>query len=817
MNKKILIPVLSLVFFLALAVFYASPVLSGKVLSMHDVNMASGLAKELNDYHKASGTWGWWTNSAFGGMPGFMIAGDYPYSFISQLGSFITNILPTPVNILFLLMTGFYILMVTLKQNKWVAVLGAVAYAFGTYNLLYIEAGHLSKVIALAYVPCVIAGFILIFRKQYLLGTLVTSLALGLELYANHLQITYYLFFILLAYTVYRVVELYKSKELNILPKVILCLAVSVVIGVGSHGMRLWNNITYSAETMRGKSDLTAKADPSLQSTTAPEGLSKEYAFGWSYGIDETFNLLIPDLMGGGSIGELSKKSEFYKTLTAGGVDPGQAAQYIRQLPLYFGEQSSTTGPAYSGAIVIFLFILGLFITRNKFKWVMFGLTVMFIVFAWGSHFLAFNGLIFDIIPGYNKFRAVTMTLTMAHFLLAWGAALTVNEIVTGKWSFENLKKPLTYSLGIIVVLMLTGYMLVDFSSIKDQQFQAGIAQSLGPDFAQRIINALQEDRASMARGDVFRGLILVLLTSGILWLLTRQKVKETLAVSLLILLVIFDLIGVDKRYFNNDDFLSKYQAQQNFEPSPADSQILTDKDPNFRVLNITTSFWQDGRDSYFHKSIGGYHGAKLKRTQELFEHQMIKGGQLNMPIYNMLNTKYFITSDQSGQPVAQRNPEALGNAWFVDSVKVVNSADEELNSLSSFSPARVAFVDKKFLSASKVYSTDSTDKIVLTSYKPDELIYSAESKHEGFAVFSEIFYRGNQDWKSYIDDKEVPHVRADYVLRAMEIPAGRHEIKFVFRPVSVEKGKLIDLASSILLGGLLIVTVYQSVRKKKE
>ncbi len=808
MNKKLLAPVLSLIFFLALAAFYASPILSGKTLSMHDVNMASGLAKELTDYHKETGIWAWWTNSAFGGMPGYMIAGDYPYSFISKLGSFITNALPTPINIIFLLMAGFYLLMVTLKQNKWVAVLGSVAYAFGTANLLYLEAGHVSKILALAYVPCVLAGFILIFRKEYILGTLVTTLAIGLELGANHLQITYYLFFVLLAYSVYELVGIIKQGDFKALSKIILCFVVSILIGVGSHGMRLWNNMTYSAETTRGKSELT-------QTTAGKDGLDKNYAFGWSYGIDETFNLIIPNLMGGGTVGELSKTSETYKTMTSGGIDAANAAQFIKQLPLYFGEQSPTSGPFYSGVIVVFLFILGLFLVKSNLKWVVLALALLFIVFAWGYHFMAFNGFAFDHLPGLNKFRAVTMNITIAHFLFAVGAAMGLNEIITGKYTFEEIKKPLYYSFGIMVLLMLTGYLMVDFSGPNDAQFKSGLAQSLGPDFAQKILNAMQDDRASMATGDILRGIILMLLVSAIIWLFVKQKIKETVAAIVLILLVVFDMIGVDKRYFNNDDFVNKFQAQQNFEPNAANLRILEDKDPNFRVLNTTTGFWSDATDSYFHKSIGGYHGAKLKRTQELFENQMVKNGQFNMPIYNMLNTKYFIVANQNNQVEAQLNPLALGNAWFVDSLRVVNSADEEMKSMDSFNPGKTAFVDKRFIKESKVYQTDSTDKIKLTSYKPNELIYQSDSDKDGFAVFSEMYYRGNQDWISSIDGKVTPHVRANYVLRAMEIPAGKHEIKFEFKPVSVEKGKLIDLVSSILLGGLIALTIYQSVKKK--
>jgi hypothetical protein len=806
--KQYLPYLLSIVFFLVITFLYFSPVLSGKGLSMHDHDMSTGSAKELVDYYKKTGEYSWWTNSVFAGMPANMIYGAYPNSLISKIGGFIYGSLPIPVNVIFLLMVGFFIFMVSFKNKVWVSVIASVAYAFGTYNLLYTEAGHISKIIALAYAPPILAGMALIFQRKYLLGTFLTALFLGLEIYANHLQITYYFLFILLAYFIYEAVQLIKNGESKSLVKIVGFLAVAVIIGVGSHTMRLWNNLVYSSESTRGTSELST-------STVGKSGLDRDYAFGWSYGIDETFNLLVPNLMGGGSVGSLSDNSETFKTLTSNGVDPNMASQFVQQLPLYFGNQSITSGPAYSGVLVIFLFILGLFISNGRFKWVIFGLTVFFIVLAWGSNFASFNDFIFNTLPGYNKFRAVTMTLVIVHFLLVWGAANALSSIIDKKTNWEILKKPLSYSAGIVVVLMLIGYFSVDFVGPRDADFKASIAQSTGPEFANKLSFALQEDRKSMAKGDIVRGIFLSILLLVGIWAYYSEKINQRIFGYLAFLLIAFDLIGVGKRYFNNDDFQDKAKVEQPFQATAADLEILKDQDPNFKVLNLTSSFSSDSRDSYFHKSIGGYHGAKLKKTQELIEYQLTnKEGQLNMPVLSMLNTKYIITNSQQG-PVAQRNFDALGNAWFVDTLKVVNTADEELASLADFNPATTAIIQKNQGLNSNVFTPDTTDKISLTSYAPNKLVYTSTTSKPQFAVFSEIYYRGNKDWKSFIDGKEVNHKKVNYLLRGMEVPAGKHEIVFEYKPDAVEKGKIVDLAASIGLLLLGVGAVYSSAKKK--
>lgn len=800
--------ILAILLFLIVTMSYFSPLMNGKMLSMHDTNMAGAAAKELNDFHTETGEWAWWTNSTFGGMPGYMIAGGYPNSLSSKIGSFFYNLLPIPASPIFLMMVGFFIFMISLKRNIWVSIIASIAYALGTYNFLYLEAGHVSKILALAYGPALMAGFIYVFRGKYLLGTLLTSLFLSLELYANHLQITYYFMLILIAYLLYELAKIFKEGRVDSIPKIAVSFLVSLLIGVGMNSERLWNNITYSAETTRGKTELT-------NSTAGNNGLDRSYAFGWSYGIDETFNLIVPDLMGGGSSGSLSESSELFKTLSSGGIEIGTARQFIKQLPLYHGNQSFTTGPSYSGVLIFFLFLLGFFISKGKLKWLIAGLASLFVVLSWGSNFPLFNNVFYDNFPGYNKFRAVTMCLVIVHFLLVWGASNTLSELLKNELDWNKIKKPIYYSLGVITGLMFLGYFLVDFNSPRDSSFVSNLSQSLGNDFAQRLLNALRDDRSSMALSDIYRGLLLIGLAFTALYLLAKTKISKTVFGLIALVLITFDFVTVNKRYFNNSDFQTKRRNQQTFQPTAADQQVLADSDPNFKVINLTTSFWSDARDSYFHKSIGGYHGAKLKKTQELYEYQMIKDGRLNMPVLNMLNIKYFINNGPKNTPQAQLNAEALGNAWFVDSLKVVPSADQELASLGEgFKPSEVAITQEHFVSQSRVYYSNDSSQIILTSYAPNKLVYKSTSSANQFAVFSEIFYRGNKDWISFIDGQQTDHIKVNYVLRGLEVPAGQHEIVFEFKPKSVEYGKVIDLVASIGLVLVFGTFIFASFRK---
>lgn len=802
-NFKSLVPALiAVVIFIIFSAIYFSPLFEGKVLSMHDDNMAAGAAQELNKFHEETGTWAHWTNSMFSGMPAFMIAGDYPNSITLKIGKALTSSLPTPINIFVLAALCFYLLLRVYKMNNWSAIFMSIGYAYGTYNIIYIEAGHISKILAVAYLPGVLAGMKLIFDKKYLTGAFVTALFMGLEVYANHVQITYYFMLTLLLFGIYNFVYFLKNGEIRHFLISSALFIVSVAIGVSTNAERLYNNIVYSKETIRGVSELSAK--------DSNNGLTKNYAFEYSYGIDESFNLINSKLTGGSSSGSLDADSDVYKSLLQNGVPQQGALSFIQRLPLYHGDQSFTSGPAYVGFVFLFLFILGLFIRKSPWRFYLLGLGIVYLSLSWGENFPTVNYWVFDHVPGYNKFRAVSMLLTLVHFIVILGASLSLNELIKSKLDFETLKKPLIYTSSIMIVLLLTGYVVTDFQGLQDAGLVNSLKGSLGDNVANQVLNSLISDRESMALSGIYRGVFLLVLAFLAIYLYAKQKINELVFVVIVGALAVFDIALVDKQYLNKEDFETKFRVQ-NIESklTPADQQILNDKDPDFRVLNLTTSFMSDARDSYFHKSLGGYHAAKLMKYQELVENQMTKDGRVNMGVINMLNTKYLIVNGQNG-PQVQQNPEVLGNAWFVDSLEVVANADEALSKTGIINTAKVAVIQSKYISESKTFSTNN-DTISLKSYTPDKLVYESNATTAGFAVFSEIYYRGNLDWISTIDGVVTNHYPVNYVLRGMEVPAGKHEIVFEFKPKSVEIGEKIDLAGSILLILLGLGALFQT------
>jgi hypothetical protein len=804
--------------FVALSLLYASPVLNGKRLNQYDDVQARAAAQEVVKYHQETGEWSSWTNSMFGGMPTYLITGDYPTSISTKLGRVMNSLLPAPANYFLLIMLCTYLLFVVLGANLWLSALGAVAYAFGSYLVTSLEAGHVSKILALAYAPGIIAGVLVAFRKNWLAGAALTGFFLGLELYANHIQITYYLGIGIIVLVVLESITLLKAGKTQQLIKVLGGLALGAALALGTHTTRLWNAYDYTRETIRGKSELTPPADsPTLNNQ---DGLDKEYAFQYSYGIAETLTLLIPHLYGGPSQGSLDEKSDTYKTLVNRGVDAGNARNFIQALPLYWGTQYSTGGPAYASAIIFFLFILGLFIVKGPLKGWVAGVTLLYIVWAWGKNLTGINYLFFDYFPMFNKFRAVTMVLSLAQLLMVVLAVVTLRDLAQRKYSFAEISRPFLISLGLTaglcVILALVPTLFFSFRAESDPQFVESLAQSSqDPAFAQQIMNSIVKDRTSMMRSDALRSAFLIVLAAGLLWLWMKEKIRSGLLYPVLLLLVIGDMFGVSKRYLNNEDFVNKSAAQAQLSPSPADEQILQDPDPDYRVLDVLRNTFNNAEASYFHKSIGGYHGAKMRRYQELIENQIAKQNP-NPGILNMLNTKYILTRDPQGNPAVQQNPDALGHAWFVDDYKIVPNADAEMKALDSLQPARVAVVDQRFADTLKglVIQPDSANSIRLTSYKPNELIYESTARSEQLAVFSEIYYNVRDDWKVTIDGKPTPVLRADYVLRAVRVPAGQHTITFRFDPISVSTGHIVDLISSILLVALIAGAIVMEVRR---
>lgn len=810
---------IAIVGFAILSLLYASPVLNGKRLNQYDDVQARSAAREVVQYHEQTGEWSAWTNSMFGGMPAYLIAGDYPTSISTKLGRFMTNTLPMPASLFFLTMLSAYILFLVLGSNLWFAASGAVAYAFGSYLTTSLEAGHISKIIALAYAPGVIAGVLYAFRKNWLGGAALTAVFFALELYGNHIQITYYLGIGIIILVILESIPLIKSGQIQKLSLILVGLGVAALVAVGTHTTRLWNAYDYTKETIRGKSELSPKGE--VAANPNQDGLDKDYAFQYNYGIAETLTLLIPHLYGGPTQGSLDEKSETYKTLVNRGVDAGNAKNFVQALPLYWGTQYSTAGPAYAGAIIFFLFILGLFIVRGPLKWWIAGVTLLYVVWAWGANLAAINYLFFDYFPMFNKFRAVTMVLTLAQLLMVVLAIATLRDLAQKKWSFEGISRPFLISLGLTaglcVVFALLPTLFFDFRGSNDTQFQESISQSSqNPAFAQEIMQAIVEDRTGMMRSDALRSAFFILLFAGLIWLWMKEKIKPIVLYLSFLVLMIIDMFGVSKRYLNNDDFVSKQAVQATLSPSPVDEQILRDPDPDYRVLDVLRNTFNNAEASYFHKSIGGYHGAKLRRYQELIENQIAKPNG-NPGILNMLNTKYIITRDQQGNPAVQQNPDAFGHAWFVSSYKIVPNADAEMAALDSLQPKTEAVIDQRFAESLKglTIQSDSANSIKLISYKPNELVYESSAGSEQLAVFSEIYYNVRDDWKVTIDDQPANLLRANYVLRALRVPAGKHTITFRFDPVSVSMGNTIDLISSLLLIALVIGAVVVEARKK--
>jgi hypothetical protein len=814
---------------LVLAIIYFSPVLSGKTLSMPDVQQASASAREIREIAQQTGVKPYWTDALFSGMPGYMIDFHYPYILVYKVVTGAVNLLPNTANIIFVVMLSMYILLVVLGCNAWMGALGAAAYGLGTFGIVSLEAGHVSKLFALGYGAGLLAGVILALRGRYWIGAALTGLFLCMEFGANHIQITYYLFMTIGLYVLIEGITLIKAGKGRQLGLGLATLAVAGALAAGSFGKRLLVLNQYTKETIRGKSELTAKTtnpDGRTPSSESKGGLDKDYAFTYSYGKAETFTLLIPSAYGGGSAGGLTTDSEFYKAMTSRGVDPASAKQMAELgAPTYWGDQPILGGPAYAGAALLFLFVLSMFVIREPIRWWLLSSAVLMIMLAWGKNLLFFNELLFDYLPYLNKFRAMTMAFCLAQLFLAAGAALGIQTIVKEKLSLAQLRQPLVISLaltaGVALVMAVAAGAFFSFQKPNDIDILSRYFGEAAKDFQIALIS----DRQSMLRSDAFRSVILILLAAGTLWLFLTNKIKSAIFYPLLFAIVVFDLFSVDKRFLNNADFVPKSQVATVFEPTAADQQILQDKSLGYRVMDQTESFMESNRASYFHRSIGGYNTTRLRRYNELITYAL----QPNfMNILSMLNAKYVIRPGESDPnnpqqapagPIALPNPSVLGAAWFVKTVQQVNNADEEMAVVKSMNPRDSAVVDKRFapeLGNLPAVMDHTGSTIELTSYRPDKLIYQANAARDGLVVFSEVYYRGNEDWQAFIDGKPAPHLRANYTLRAMRVPAGRHTIEFRFDPPLARTGDMIDLICNVLLIGLIGFVVFWEGRNRR-
>lgn len=785
---------------------YFNPLLGGKVLKQYDVLQWKATFQEIANFEKTSGERTFWTNSIFGGMPTYLIGATYFGNFTANILFYISDILKNPADTLFLLFICFYLLLLTFEVKPWLAIAGSLAFALSSFNFINIDAGHITKGNAIAFIPLVLAGINYTLRKDRLLGAILTGIAVSFELAAGHLQITYYLLFIILAWMVVEFIQHLQEKKLASFLISGVFLLVAAGVGIGTHITGLLTTEEYGKYSIRSASELTKTPDGQSNEANSTSGLDKDYAMAWSNGVMEPMTILIPNFYGGASNGELGTNTETYKKLKEYGVP--DAKNVIKQMPIYWGDQPFTAGPIYYGAIVVFLFVFGMFYLKGMTKWWIFTAAMLAIFLSMGKNFTLLSDLFFDYFPLYNKFRSVTFILCVSQTMFPLLAVLALKDLIDQPFDKKRFNKSLQYSLaitgGLSLLFMLVPGAFFDFTSAADQRLPEWLREPL----------AL--DRASLLRTDAFRSLALILAAAGLIWAAFNNKFKKEFLAPALALLIVIDLWAVDKRYLNDSDF-EKKKADAAIAKSPVDEQILADPDPHYRVYNNTTDFDKDALTAYYHKTIGGYHGAKMRRFQELIEWHL---SRQNMEAYNMLNVKYFIVGDSTGRQFAQRNPFNNGNAWFVSEIKWVNNADEEIAALNGFKSLQTAIIDKnKFESVLKGFTPsapDSSNKISLTSYQPNKLVYAYESNSPQLTVFSEVYY--DKGWNAYIDGKLVEHLRADYILRALPVPAGKHQIEFRFEPKTVETGEKIAYASSgILYGSLLIALALGFIRKKKE
>ena len=806
--------------FIALCFVYFSPALQGKALYQSDVLMAQGMQKEIMDFKAKDGKGPLWTNSMFGGMPAFQIWVQYPNNVTTYVISFFKTVFPNPIDTVLLYLLGAYLLFCVLRMNPWLAAAGAIAFAFSSYNFQIIDAGHSNKAMAIAFFPPILAGIILTFRRQYLLGAVLTALFLAIEIRTNHIQMTYYLFIALLIYVGIELYHAIKSKTSKDFIKSFSYLAAASILAVAVNAGMLWTTYEYSTETIRGKSNLTTdKSEPN-------NGLDRDYAYQWSQGIGESLTFLVPNAYGGASGPNLDEKSEVAKALSAKGIPAEQllpAMQQLSQVGLstYWGDKQFTSGPWYFGAIICFLFILGLFIVKNRIKWWILSASILCLLLSFGRHLPFLSDLFFNYFPLYNKFRAVESILVIVGFLIPVLAILAVKEVAFHTEEPKKLQKNLLYSLyitgGLLIILIVLPTAFLSFKTQNHGLFIEQLTQITNGDkgFADSIADALVKDRISLARMDALRSLLFVLIGAGLVWALIRKKMNPQFVFIALAVVVLVDLWSIDRRYLNNEKFVEKNVLAQQFKPRDVDQLIMRDQS-YYRVLDLSQGNpFSNSVPSYFHKSLGGYHAAKLKRYQEVLDKQF--NGAINEDVLDMLNTKYLITADQNGQKETMKNRStAAGHAWFVQKVEYVKNADEEMMAISSFDPKNVMVVDEKFKSLIDVNKVgyDGNGFIRLTNYHPDHLTYEYSSGRDALAVFSEMWY--DKGWNAYVDGEKIPYFRADYILRAAQLPGGNHKLEFKFEPSSYYTGETISLIASILLLLSLGYAIWMEVKRKE-
>ena len=825
MNKhiKLILPdLLAVVAFVLLSLAYFFPAaLEGRVLAQHDAVAGIGSGVEMQEYQQRTGERTRWTNALFGGMPTYQMAPSYDSTdLLKTIGDIYHLYLPGSVWLVFIMLLGFYILLRAFDFRVWMAALGAVLWAFSSYYFIIIAAGHIWKFVTLAYIPPTIAGIVLAYRGKYLWGGIVTALFLALQIQSNHIQMSYYFCFVMLFMAIAFGVDAWKKKEMPRFVKATCTLVVAAAIGACVNLSNLYHTWQYSKESMRGKSELV-KADDGNQTDS---GLERDYITAWSYGIGETWSLLVPNVKGGAS-NRGDKPMLMSDNATAMEKADPQFAPLYSQLTQYWGEQPGTSGPVYVGAFVLMLFVLGCFIVKGPMKWALVAATVLSILLSWGKNFMGFTDFFIDYVPMYSKFPTVASILVIAEFTIPLLAMMALREIFLRPQLIREQFKPfvasflLTGGVAFLFAIMPT----VFFSSFISSAEMGALQSSLPSEYVAPIISNLTDMRVAMFTADAWRSFFVVLIGTLLLLFFAMGRLKAKATLGLVAVLCLIDLWSVDKRYLCDEMYVEKQNVAREklFQPSPADKVILEDKALDYRVLNLATNTFNENETSYFHKSIGGYNAAKLRRYQEMIEEHIAPemqalykevataGGDMPLandsvfPVINMLNTRWFILPGADGQTFPLQNPYAFGNAWFVSDIQEAANANEEIDALHHIDPRQTAVVDSRFTAiVGQAQAVDSTCTAVMKTYDANRLTYEVNSPKGGVVVFSEIYYPG---WQAFIDGREVEVGRADYILRALQVPAGKHEVVMTFDPVSLHTTETIAyIALALLLVGIL-------------
>ncbi len=830
--KKLLPDLIVILGFILVSFIYFVPaVMEGRVIAQHDSLAAIGQGQEQRDYMaRHDGERSRWNISMFSGMPSYQMSPTYDSTKPQDLAKKVYSLfLPNYVFLVFIMLLGFYILMRAMKASPLISALGAIVWAFSSYFFILIAAGHIWKFITLAYIPPTIAGLIYIYRKKYLPGGLLFMIFVAFQISSNHIQMTYYFLFVMLFMVIAFMVDAIRKKQLSGFLRSTAVLLAAGLIGIAANTSNLYHTYEYSKETMRGKSELTHHGEENK----TDNGLERDYITAWSYGVGETWTLLVPNTKGGASV----PLSENERAMSKARPEYSQLYQQIGQ---YWGEQPGTSGPVYVGAFVLALFVLGLFIVKGPIKWALLAGTLFSILLSWGKNFMPLTDFFIDYVPMYNKFRTVSSILVVAEFCIPLLAAMALKEIIGKPEQFKNNRKPLYLSLGVtagIALLFALAPRLFFSSFISSSEMMA--LQSLPPEHIQAVTGNLTDMRVALFTADAWRSFFIILIGAALVWLHLQKKLKAEWMIAAVLLLCLADMWTVNKRYLNDSDFVPATNQQQLFTKTPADDVILQDSTKYYRVLNMATSTFNDGITPYWHKVIGGYHAAKLRRYQDLIDRHLSNEmtalqqdiirtqGSMDsvdadrFKVLNMLNTRWIVMPAQGGGTIPLENKYAMGNAWFVDDLKFVETADEEIDALGTIDLRKEAVTDRKYAPVLEKFQpgfkpspADSASTIVLTDYDSDFVTYAVDAKKEELAVFSEVYYP--KGWQISIDGQPAEMIRANYTLRALPVPAGKHTVEFRFDPQSIKVTDGIAYAALLIMLLTAVGLILQSVQRKR-